>query len=109
MEKILGKYKDDYEGVAREEKLETGIGKIYKATNLKNNTDCNLKVISKEKLKAQDYLFLQERLKSEQEIQTLCNSDNTVNFYRRLETDDNIIFELEICEDNLYNYIKNGT
>ena len=47
-----------------------------------------------------------KRLKKEQEIQTLCNSIHTVNFYRRLETEENIIFELEYCEDNLDNYMQ---
>ena len=39
-------------------------------------------------------------------MQTLCNSTNTVNFYRRLETEENIIFELEYYEDNLNNYLQ---
>ena len=106
MEKLLGKYKDDYEDVINEERYDSSIGKIYYAHNKNTNSECFLKVINKEKIKNQDYIFLQERLKKEQEIQTLCISENTINFYRRLETDDNIIFELEYWDDNLYNYLE---
>ena len=106
MAKILGKYKDDYEDLVNEDKNVSNMSKIYIAYNKKANRECCLKVISKEKLKNQDYDFLLERLNKEQEIQTLCNSTNTVNFYKRLETEENIIFELEHYDINLCNYIK---
>ena len=106
MAKILGKYKDDYEDVVNEDNNETSMSKIYAAYNKKNNRECCLKVISKEKLKIQNYDYLLKRLEKEKEIQTLCNSMHTVNFYRRLETEENIIFELEYCDDNLDNYLQ---
>ena len=106
MSKLLGQYKDDYEEIVNDDKNETGMSKIYSAYNKKTHTECCLKVISKEKLKIQNYDYLLERLQKEQDLQTLCNSKNTVNFYRRLETEDNIIFELEYCEDNLNNYLQ---
>ena len=82
------------------------MSKIYSAYNKKTNRDFCLKAISKEKLKTQDYNYLLERLKKEQEFQKECNSKNTVNFYRRFETENNIIFELEHCDDNLNNYLQ---
>ena len=106
MKKILGKYKENYEEIVQEDKYESNMSKFYTAFNKKDKRECFLKVISKEKLQAEDYIFLQDRLKKVQEIQTLCNSENTVNFYRRLETEENIIFELEYCDDNLYNYLQ---
>ena len=106
MSKLLGKYKDDYVDIVNEDNDENNIYKIYTAYNKKNNSECCLKVINKEKLKTQDYDFLIERINKEQEMQTLCNSTNTVNFYRRLETEENIIFELEYCEDNLCKYLE---
>ena len=106
MAKILGKYKDDYEDLVNEDKNVSNMSKIYTAYNKKADRDCYLKVISKEKLKTLDYNFLLERLNKEQEIQTLCNSTNTVNFYKRLETEENIIFELEYCDDTLSNYMQ---
>ena len=42
-----------------------------------------------------DYDFLLERLKQEEEITKKCNSDNTVNLYRKLETESHIILDLE--------------
>ena len=87
MTKILGKYKDDYEDIVYEDNYENSIYKIYSAFNRKNKSECFLKVISKEKLKTQNYDFILERINKEQEIQTLCNSANTVNFIRRLETE----------------------
>ena len=106
MSKFLGKYKENYEEIVPEDKYVSNMSKFYTAFNKKDKRECFLKVISKEKLQAEDYIFLQERLNKEQEIQTLCNSANTVNFYKRLETEENIIFELEYCDDNLYNYLQ---
>ena len=72
------------------------------------NNSC-LKIISKQQLQLGDYDFLFELLNREEKITNLCNSENTVHFYRKLETKDNIIFELEYCEDNLNNYLlENG-
>ena len=104
----LGKYKNDYEELVNDDKDENSMTQIYKGTNKKNNIDVCLKIISKEKLKAHDYNYFLERLKKEEEIQILCNSDNTVKFYQRLETEDNIIFELECCDDNLNNYLQDN-
>ena len=109
MSKELGKYKDEYQDIISLEKIDPNMSKIYTAYNIKSKRECYLKVINKEKLKTQDYIFLLERINKEQEIQTLCNSANTVKFYRRLETEENIIFELEYCDDNLSNYLlENG-
>ena len=106
MANILGEYKDDYEDIMKLDKETTSLSETYQAFNKKKQTRCCLKVISKEKLKMQEYDFLLKRIKKEQEIQTLCNSENTVNFYRRLETEENIIFELEYFEQNLDNYLQ---
>ena len=80
----LEKYKNDYEEFVNDEKDDNNMTQIYKGTNKKNNTDICLKIISKEKLKAQDYNYIVslERLKKEEEILILCNLDNTVNFIK---------------------------
>ena len=105
---ILGKYLDEYDEIYEDEE-ETNLSKIYKAINKESQRDCCLKVISKEKLKSFDYNYLLERFKKEEEITKLCNSENTVNLYRKLETENSIIFELEDCDSNLQKYIrKNG-
>ena len=103
---ILGKYKNEYQDLMNEDNDETSMSQIYKGTNKEKDEEVCLKIISKEKLKAQDYNYFVERLNKEQEIQTLCNSENTVKFYRRLETEENIIFELESCDDNLNKYLQ---
>ena len=118
MSKILGEFNNDYEEIVSIEdasevdkklsEIVTKMTKIYSAYNKKDKRQCCLKVINKEKLNSQDYIFLQERLNKEQEIQTLCNSSYIVNFYKRLETKDNIIFELEYFDDNLFNYLQNN-
>ena len=52
---------------------------------------------------------MMEQLYREEEITKLCKSEYTVNFYRKLETEDNIIFELEYCDTNLLEYLnENG-
>ena len=104
---ILENYKNEYEDCSMKE--ETNLGFIYNAYNKKAGRDCCLKIISKKQLQLGDYDFLLEQLDREEKISNLCNSENTVNFYRRLETKDNIIFELEYCEDNINNYLlENG-
>ena len=104
---ILGEYANEYEDLAFEE--ETNTSKIYTGLNKKDNRYCYLKIINKEQLKEDDYDMRIEQLKREEEISKLCNSENTVNLYRKLETKDNIIFELEYCTKDLKNlriYIK---
>ena len=109
MAEFLGEYKNDYEHVMKIEKETTSLSETYQAFNKKKQTRCCLKIISKEKLKIQDYDFLRERIEKEQEIQTLCNSENTINFYRKFETEKSIIFELEYYDQNLYNFLnENG-
>ena len=103
---FLDQYKDEYEDISSEN--ETNMSSLYSAFNTITNKECYLKVISKEKLKTMDYDFLLERLRQEEEITKLCNSENTVNFYRKLETENHIIFELEYCNDNLNNYFMNN-
>ena len=104
MEEINDKYKDEFK--FNEEESYCRNFKIYTSRYYM------LKVISKEILKAQDYIFLQERLKKEQELQTLCSDyicdefTNTVVFKGRSETKNNIILELQSCGGNLYEYLQ---
>ena len=103
---MLGKYKNDYEDLFFVD--ETNTSKIYRGYNKKYERDCCLKVISKSELKLGDYDLRLEQIKREEEITKLCNSEYTINFYRRLDTDDYIIFELEYCEDDLKTYLDDN-
>jgi len=101
---FLGKYSKDYQNINFLE--ETKFSKIYKAYNIVNARECCLKVISKKKLKKFDYDYLLEQINREEEITKLCSSENIVNLYQKLETEQYIIFELELCEIDLAEYIK---
>ena len=103
---ILGQYKDDYEDIFFDE--ETNTSKIYRGFNKKFKRDCCLKVISKEQLKLGDYDLLISQIKREEEFTKLCNSENTVKFYQKLETQENIIFELEYCNEDMKTYLDNN-
>ena len=104
---MLGKYYNDYEDIFLDS--ESNFSKIYRAYNIKENRDCILKIISLEELKKGDYDFHLERLQKEEEITRLCNSKNTVNIYRKFQTDNYIIFELENCDQDLNTYLsENG-
>ena len=103
---VLGPYKEDYEEIRCIE--ETNIGKIYEAFNVKSDRDCNLKVIDRKKLEYGDYDFLLEQVNNEEKFIKLCNSQNTVNFYRRFEYQEYIIYELESCSENLRTYVDNN-
>ena len=115
MAKFLGQYFCNYEDVSREisneeleEDLDTNDTKIYIAYNKITKRDVVLKVISKQKLKEGEYNFLLEQLKREEQLTKLCNSPYIVNFYQKLETDENIIFELEHCGEDLHKYLYNN-
>ena len=101
MEEINDKYEDKFD----EKESYSRICKIYTSRRYM------LKVISKEILKAQDYIFLQERLKKE--LQTLFKNfgvhdySNIVYFYARSETENNIILEFQSCDGNLFKYLQN--
>ena len=103
---ILGDYVHDYEDINLVS--ETNQGKIYKAFNTKTEKDCCLKVINKSELELGDYDFLIEQINREEEITKLCNSEYTVNFYRRIENNNYIIFELENCETDLKEYLNDN-
>ena len=50
-----------------------------------------------------------EQINNEEKFTKICNSQNTVNFYRRLENQKYIIFELESCSEDLSHYmVQNG-
>ena len=104
---MLGAFKDDYSDIFFES--ESNISKMYRAYNVNDDRECFLKIISLEELKKGDYDFHLERLKKEEEITRLCNSENTVNIYRKFQTKNHIIFELESCEMDLGFYLsENG-
>ena len=107
MSEYLGKYINDYKNVFKVE--ETGLCKIVMGKNKILNRLCILKIINKNHLKQLDYDLMKKQLEREEEYTKLCNSKNTVNFYRKLETEENIIFELEYCKTNLKEYFyENG-
>ena len=86
----------------------SNISSIYAANNLKYERNCCLKVIEKKELQKIDYDFHLERLKREEEIMKLCNSDNIIKLYQTLETKNYIVYELEYCEQDLQKYIKDS-
>ena len=57
-----------------------------------------LKILNKEK-------FKDVNLIKEKEIISICKSDNILDIYRILETDNNFILEQEIYETNMHEYI----
>ena len=105
MAEILGEHAKDFEEVF--EKFPTQLGKIYEAFNVKENRTCYLKVFEKEKLEKGDYDFLLQKIKKEEEITKLCKCENVVEIYQKYQTSKNIIFELEYCENNIYDAIIN--
>ena len=101
---LLGQYKNDYKiiGLLKKEL----ISKIYEAENIKEQKIVSLKVYNKKALKKGDYDYFIEQIKREEEITKLCKSENIVNIYRKLETPENIIFEMDSWDMNLADYIE---
>ena len=107
MSKYLGKYSNEYEVIGLRE--ETGLCKVYFGTNNNLQRDCILKIINKEHINQLDYDLIMKQLEREEQYTKLCNSQNTVNFYNKLDTEENIIFELEFCQSSLKEYLnENG-
>ena len=105
--KILGQYNNEYEIMGLRD--ETGLCKAYYGTNKNLERDCILKVINKEHIKQLDFDLIMKQLEREEQYTKLCNSENTVNFYKKFETEENIIFELEYCQSSLKDYLnENG-
>ena len=104
MAKFLGQYENNYIHIFLEE--ESNYSKTYKAFNKYSNQDVFLKVINKERLKLGEYNFLLKQLEREENIAKLCQYKHIQRFYQKLETPENIIFEYELFENNLYTYVR---
>ena len=106
MAKFLGKYIDDYEFIFFVKEYNNI--KVYAAHNKIFKRDCYLKVINKRQSILGDN-FLKAQIKREEEITLLCKSEYTINLYRKLETEEHIIFEFEYFEEEMLEYIyENG-
>ena len=106
MEKILGQYIHDYNDIILEKEYNNN--KVFIAFNAITKRVCTLKVINKKQSNLGDN-FLQAQIKREEEITSLCKSEYTVNLYRKLETEDYIIFEFENFETTALDYLyENG-
>ena len=102
---ILGNYINDYKDIHCLDN-ETNKAKFYEAYNKKFDRNCVLKVMDRKKLEDDDFDFLMEQINNEEKFTKLCNSENTVNFYRRLENNEYIIFELESCTEDLKTFME---
>ena len=111
----LGKYASDYSEIFPLKKIyETKITlddtpiKIYEAS--KKGEKVFLKVIDKKALKEEDnYDFLINQIEKEKEISKKCNCNYTVKLSKEFETENNIVFEKEYCDNDLKdNLIQNG-
>ena len=107
---VLGQYINEYDDINYKEEIsETNNAKFYEAKNKKSERYCILKVIDKKILENGDFDFLMEQINNEEKFTKICNSENTVNFYRRLENQEYIVFELESCSEDFCNYMsENG-
>ena len=90
---FLGEYEDDFFDIKLVKK--DFIYNLYKAENIKEHRKVSLKVYDKKKLEKGDYDYFIEQIKREEEIINLCKCENIVNIYRKIETNQYIIFEME--------------
>ena len=99
----LGEYKNDYGEKSR--RFNNGFYDIYSAKKKENDEYCCLKIIDKEKIKYGNYDYIKESLDREESIMKLCNSKNTINFYKKMETQKSIIFEIEEFGEDLSSFL----
>ena len=100
---ILGKYIELYGDICLEKTIDNSL--IFYAYNKKNNYDCFLRVIDKEKIKSGYYELILEQIKREEEITKICKSDYIVNLNQKYETEGYIIFEYEYCQKDFEQYL----
>ena len=106
---LLCQYRDEYDDINNKEEIsETNNAQFYEAYNKKFNRNCILKVIDKKILENGDFDFLMEQINNEEKFTKICSSENTVNFYRRLENQEYVVFELESCSQDLSHYISDN-
>ena len=103
---ILEQYIKEYKDIIFEEEFHNS--KIFSAFNITNQRRCILKVINKIDKNFKDYTSFQRQIKREEEITTLCQSEYTINLYKKLETKEYIIFELEYFDNTIFKYIQNN-
>ena len=84
----------------------SNISKIYKAKNIKQNIFVTLKVIDKNIIKKHNYESLMSQITKEESILYICKSDNILNLYRKIETENYIIFEHEYAGISFAEYIE---
>ena len=101
---FLGEYEDDFFDIKLVKK--DFIYNLYKAENIKEHRKVSLKVYDKKKLEKGDYDYFMEQIKREEETIKLCKCENIVNIYRKMETNQYIIFEMESWDINSADYIK---
>ena len=106
MKDLLGEFSENYEDVHSVEEEESNTSKIYRGFNKKDNREICLKVRDKKQIELGDKDFILEQIEKEEVLTKKCKSDNIIEFYRRFETPNNIIFELEYCEQNIMDYLK---
>ena len=101
---FLGEYKNDYKIIQIMKK--DFIFTIYGAKNLRKKENVCLKVYNKKRLKLGDYDYFMEQIKREEEIVSLCKCENIVNIYKKMETEDDIIFEIDAWDFTLADFIE---
>ena len=108
MKDLLGDYSENYEDVHSMDEEESNTSKIYRGFNKIDKRDICLKVRDKKQIELGDKDFILQQIKREEELTKICKSENIIEFYRKLETPNNIIFELEYCEENIMDYLKDN-
>ena len=100
----LGIFIDDYKNRYLINKNK--IYKIYSAYNKKEDRQCRLKIIDKEVLKSENKDIINNLIDREVLMTQICNSENTIKFYKRMESSKSIILEFEMIENNLPAFLE---
>ena len=98
----MSEIKDNCKNYTEFEKIGTGsYGNIYKAQNKKTNSYVAIKEIDKER-----YKLLTKEIFNETEIMNIIKSENSVNFKDKIDTKDYFYIIMDLCINNLEDYIK---
>ena len=100
----LGKFDDDYS-----QKIlidQNKFFRIYEAKNIKEKRECCLKIIDKDIFKPEGNADLNEFIENEVNITKHCDSENTINFYGKKESNKSIIFEFDKYKKDLSKYLQ---
>ena len=88
--------------IKRDKKLGSGaFGDVYSGYLSSSGKKIAIKRVSKQKMREINYEYMQRAFRTELDCMKKCNCENSVLFYKYLETQNNYNIIMELCDGDL--------